>query len=122
PEEKSTLAAIQESDTDPLLLEIVKMCHGADSSDIEVFKFCKKVSLFRELPDIGSDLGQGLGFPGKGIGLIVAHFDFPLYKRRVYLHIVHSYDQGHSVEHQELTPEIFALSHLPGIEQLFNNE
>lgn len=113
-EQKDTLSAIQTPGTDENLLAIIKMCEGADNADVETFLHCKHVELIRELPEMGSDLSAGLGFPGRGFGLIVAQFD----TRRVYLQIVHSYSEGYSVEHQQLTPEIYALAHLPGIEKI----
>lgn len=118
--EKQTLASIREADPDPMLLEIVKMCHGADDSDLEKFKFCESVTEFRELTELDSNLSAGLGFPGKGFGLVVARFGYPLHDTQIFLQVVHSYYEGYSVEHQQLTPELFAFAHLDEIKQRFN--
>src|SRR5690606_8163297 len=105
--EKKTLTDIQEPDTDPLLIEIVKMAHGADHSDIEKLRDCKRIIEFRELTELGSSIPAGLGFPGKGFGILKAEFGFPLFEKRIFLQIVHSYMEGYSIEHQELTNELY---------------
>lgn len=122
-EQKATLAAIQTPDTDENLLSVIKLCEGADNADAEIFLHCTHIETMRELQEMGSNLSAGLGFQGKGFGLIVAHFDLPYERRRVYLQVVHSYSEGYSVEHQQLTPEMFAFAHLPGVDKiLFEND
>ena len=119
-QQKATLAAMQSPETDENLKAIISLCEGADNADTEIFRNCTHIETMRELTEMGSSLSFGLGFPGKGFGLIIAHFDSPFAdRRRVYLQIVHSYSEGYSIEHQQLTPEIFAFAHLPGIEELF---
>lgn len=96
------------------LSAIVSLAEGADSSDIERFADIIEVREYRELKEMGSSLSAGLGFPGKGFGLIICtenHFHFGR-RTKIFLEIVHSYMEGYSVEHQELTPELFVLMNL----------
>lgn len=120
-EEEKALLATLNSENDPKLTQLVKMCEGADDSDIEKFLECTRVEIMEELQDLGSNLSFGLGFPGKGLALIVADFNEQSFRRgrRIFLQVVHSYMEGYSVEHQELTPELFDFAHLPEIKELY---
>ncbi len=118
-EQKNTLSLLQEQETDENLVTIVSLCDGADSSDVEKFRDCTHIEIYKELPQLGSNLAAGLGFPGKGLGLVVAEFDSPFERRRVFLQVVHSYSEGYSVEHQQLTHELLAFAHEPEVKNLF---
>jgi len=113
-EEKNTLSILhQRFDTmfnekgiDVNLLSIVKMCEGADDSDVEKFRWVSEVTQYSDL-ELGN-LKYGLGFPGNGYGLIVCKSFHPYEKTTVYMQKVDSYTEGYVVNHYEILPQMIA--------------
>ena len=105
---------------DSNLTSLVKLCEGADNSDVLKFKNTLKILEYKELDTAGSNLSYGLGFPGKGLALVVVEDDLQIkIERKVYIQIVDSYMEGYSVEHKEITLEIFNIIKLNLVNHLF---
>lgn|GEM_PF-3554212 len=115
-EEKNTLSVLHnkfdrifdfdDKGVDDKLKSIVKLCEGADNSDVEKFKYTARILEYSELKEAGSKLHYGTGFPGVGIGLIVCKEYFPFEKTIVYIEKVDSYMEGYTVDHFQILPEM----------------
>jgi hypothetical protein len=113
-EEKNTLSILNKKfDTlfndegnDEKLIGIVKMCEGADDSDVEKFMWVSEVIQYSDL-ELGN-LSYGLGFPGNGYGLIVCKAYHPYEKTTVYMQKVDSYTEGYVINHYEILPQMIA--------------
>lgn len=104
---------------DQLMMSIASLCEGADCSDLEKLYFIKNVVSYEALE---SHL-ECLGYPGHGVGLIVAEEEIipgrP--KRMVFLQKVNSYDEGYSVEHLEVSIEMFKAIKSGALDKIFNS-
>jgi len=110
-DEKHTLTEIInyfEKIDDENLLSIVKLCEGSDTHDVKIFMNTTKVTEFRELKEIGSNITSGLGFPGTGYALVICEDNDQIsINTNAYIQTVYSYMEGYSVEHHQITPAIY---------------
>lgn len=120
-EHKSTKEKLAEyfGEQDEKLTAIVSLMERADASDAELFFDVESVQEYSELKELGSDLKNGLGFNGNGFGFIVCTVNHSHYgiMKKVFIEKVMSYMEGYSVQHQELTPELFALARLDKVSE-----
>lgn len=124
-DEKNTLEALKTSfpESDSNLILIASLCEGADSSDFEKFSKCESIPEIVELKDMGSNLSSGLGFPGRGYAKVTAIIDDGIRREeKMFLQVVHSYMEGYSVEHQELSPELYAFTQLDIVKSFFQTK
>ena len=104
-EEKNTLSILNnkfdtlfnDNGNDENLISIVKMCEGADDSDVEKFMWVSEIIEYSDL-ELGS----------LRYGLIVCKAYHPYERTTVYMQKVDSYSDGYVVNHYEVLPQMIA--------------
>lgn len=99
---------------DPLLIDTVKLCEGADFSDIEKIADLNRIESFENLESSLSFLG----YPGEATGLIVGSDSSET--KRVFVQRVTSYMEGYSVEHFEVPWFVFAACQTDRLKEIYS--